>query len=582
MRPDAGSARPGIPEPQSESVMPTASDSLKPAAPPFRLAQRLSDDRRLNQLLQSVVDEVKRYAEDQIEHLYQSARIGSALSAEKNIDRLLEMIVDEARALTNADGGTLYTVDTDRRYLRFKILQNDTLNVRMGGTSGVAITLPDVPLLKAGKPNYSNVSSYVALTEKTVAISDVYEAEGFDFTGTRNYDRTTGYRSRSMLVIPLKNHENEIIGVLQLLNAKERDDGTVTPFSPETVDLVASLASQAAVAMTNTKLIQDLKDLLDAFIRSIATAIDEKSPYTGGHINRVVDLTLMIARQIDAARDGPFRDASFNPDEIEELRLATWMHDVGKITTPEYVVDKASKLQTIFDRIQLIDTRFHLIGALQENTRLARELQALRGVEQSTPPAFRLPVDLQNDLEFLHACNGSDAFMDDARIARVKAIGARHYTLKGQSHPYLTAHEIECLAIRRGTLTDAERKIVENHATMTLKILRQLPFPRRLANVPDYAGGHHEKLDGSGYPQGLKGQELPLQARIIAIADVFEALTARDRPYKEPMKLSRAIQILDGMKQDNHIDPDICDLFIQSGLFRQYAVRELHPDQIDV
>ena len=516
------------------------------------------------------------------------ALIGIALSIEKDINKLLEMIVDEARKLSHADAGTLYIVDNTNQNLRFEILQNDTMQTRMGGTSGVPIDLPDVPLYIDGQPNHSNVSSHVALTGKTVNIPDVYEAEGFDFTGPRNYDASTGYRSKSMLVVALQNHENDIIGVLQLLNAQIPQTKVVIPFPDEYVDLVASLASQAAVALTNTQLIQDLQNLLYAFIQSIATAIDEKSPYTGGHINRVVDLTMMIAEKINRTTEGPFKNVFFSQDELEELRLAAWMHDVGKITTPEYVVDKSSKLETIFDRINLIETRFGLIAKTLETEALQRKIELLKENPVDLARVEELDAALAADLEalddelkFIRACNLPGEFMDDDKIERVKAVAGKTYRLDGKTHPYLTGDEVTNLTIRKGSLTHDERKIIENHALMTLKILDQLPFPRKLTRVPEFASGHHEKLDGSGYPQHLSAEDLSLQARIMAVADIFEALTAKDRPYKEPMKLSQAIKIMGFMKEDRHIDPDILDLFISSDLYLEYARKQMNPEQID-
>ena len=516
------------------------------------------------------------------------ALIGLALSIEKDLNKLLEMIVDEARKLSHADAGTLYIVDNANKNLRFEILQNDTMQTRMGGTSGVAIDLPDVPLYIDGQPNHSNVSSYVALTGKTVNIPDVYEAEGFDFTGPRNYDASTGYRSKSMLVVALQNHENDIIGVLQLLNAQIPQTEVVIPFSEEYVDLVASLASQAAVALTNTQLIQDLQNLLYAFIKSIATAIDEKSPYTGGHINRVVDLTMMIAEKINQTTEGRFKNVYFSQDELEELRLAAWMHDVGKITTPEYVVDKSSKLETIFDRINLIETRFGLIAKTIETKYLQRKIDILKNnpvdLEQVEKLDTALLAELEanaEDLRFIRSCNLPGEFMDDQKIERVQAIAQKTYPLDGAMHPYLTDDEVTNLTIRKGSLTNEERKIIENHALMTLRILNQLPFPRKLTRVPEFASGHHEKLDGSGYPQNLGAKDLSLQARIMAVADIFEALTAKDRPYKEPMKLSQAIKIMGLMKKDQHIDPDILDLFISSDLYLDYAHKQMNPEQID-
>ncbi len=550
---------------------------------------QLSQDSRLNKLLKSVIAEVKLYAEDQIKHIKQLAQIGLALSVEKNISRLLELIVDEARDLSNADGGTLYILDSRHKHLRGEIVQTDSMNIRMGGTSGVEITLPHVPLYSDNKPNYANVSSYVALTDEAVNIPDVYEAEGFDFTGPRKFDESTGYRSKSMLVIPLKNHENVIIGVIQLINAQNPETGEVIEFSREYADLIAALASQAAVALTNTQLIEDLKNLFYSFIQSIATAIDEKSPYTGGHINRVVYLTMTIAEKINEVNQGPFKDICFSDNEMEELRLAAWMHDVGKITTPEHVVDKSSKLETIFDRTELIETRFGSIEKSIENEYLHNKIKLLeKGSSITTDELKDLDKQFKEDIsqiheeyEFIKTCNNPGEFMNDENIQRIKEIADKTYVLLQKKQHYLTDNEAKNLSIRKGTLDENERKIIENHATMTLNILNQLPFPNRLAKVPEYASGHHEKLDGSGYPRGLMEKDLPLQTRILAIADVFEALTAKDRPYKKPMSLSQAVKIMGFMKNDNHIDPDIYDLFIDNSLHYQYAEKEMNPEQID-
>jgi PAS domain S-box-containing protein len=513
------------------------------------------------------------------ERMYRSfAQIGMALSVEKDINRLLEMIVQSARELSNADACTLYIIDDDEKHLHFEILQNDTLKIKMGGTSGTKVTLPDVPLYIEGKPNYSNVSSYVVLMDKTVNIEDVYEIEGFDFTGPRNYDLETGYRSKSMLVVPMKNHENRIIGVLQLLNAQNQKTGEVIAFSTEHIDMIASLASQAAVAMTNTKLIHDLDNLLNAFIKSIATTIDEKSPYTGGHIKRVVELSTMIAEEINQSGKGFFENIHFTQDEMAELRMAAWMHDVGKIATPDHVVDKANKMVCIFDRIDLVALRFDLIEQLFENMYLLRKIGLLLEGENKQQEFRALDEEfaarkdiLRNDLEFIRSVNITGEFMPDDKVERIRRIGTEKYVLNGMEYPYLTGNEVENLTIRKGTLTEGERKVVENHALMTTKILSQLPFPRKLARVPEFAGEHHEKLDGSGYHQGLGAKELPLQSRIIAFADIFEALTAKDRPYRMPMQLSQVIKILGFMKKDRHIDPDIHDFFMTENLHLKYA-----------
>jgi HD-GYP domain-containing protein (c-di-GMP phosphodiesterase class II) len=376
---------------------------------------------------------------------------------------------------------------------------------------------------------------------------------------------------------------------LQLLNAKHLKSGQSIFFSEGYVDLVAALASQAAVALTNAQLIENLNNLFYAFIRSIATAIDEKSPYTGGHINRVVQLSMMLAEKINQDETGPFKNVHFTKQELEELRLAAWMHDVGKVTTPENIVNKASKLETIFDRVNLVETRFALIASEMVNTHLEVKLELLKrkqvDLSNVGPADQSLAEDLQillQELEFIKTCNSANQPMTEERLTRLRNIGKKEYTFQNEKRPYLTEDEIKNLSIRYGNLTDEERMVVENHANMTLKILKQLSFPLKLEKVPEFAGGHHEKLDGSGYPLGLTAKELPLQTRILAIVDIFEALTARDRPYRKPMKLSEVTKIIGFMKDNHKIDPDLFDLLIESGAYFEYAMQEMDPKQIDM
>ena len=305
---------------------------------------RFTDNDQIDRLLNGVVTDVKGFAQTQMNHIMKLTQIGMALSAEKNLEKLLEMIVDEARDFTNADGGALYIVADDETELPFAIVQNESLNRRMGGTCGEIAWNPVKLQAPDGSPNYTNVSAYAALSGEEVNIPDVYDVEGFDFEGTRKFDDKTGYRSKSMLVVPMRNHENDIIGVLQLLNAKDTVTGEVITFSLESQKITESLASQAAVALTNNRLIHNLEDLLESFIKTIAIAIDEKSHYTAGHIGRAAGLSITIAQKINEATEGPYADVHFNPDEMKELRTAAWLHDVGKVTTPEYVVDKATKL----------------------------------------------------------------------------------------------------------------------------------------------------------------------------------------------------------------------------------------------
>ena len=539
--------------------------------------------------MKSTEKELKDYVEKQREQSKKLIEIGIALSAEKDISNLLELIVDSARDFTNADGGTLYIVSDDEKSLNFEIVQTNSLNIRMGGKTGEEINWPPVPLFNEdGSPNKENVSANVAITKKLVNIPDVYDVEGFNFEGTRKFDESTGYRSMSMLVIPMLNHENEIIGVLQLLNSKDESTDETIPFTEENIDLTASLASQAAIAVTNVRLIQDLKDLFDSFIRTIATAIDEKSPYTAGHISRVANLTMEIARKINVTEWGKYGKFNFSDDELEELRLAAWMHDVGKITTPEHVVDKSTKLEKIFDRVDLLKIRFEAIKLQMEKEWYNKKIEILTDEGKESKKLAELDKEysgkiakFNDDAEFCMQCNVPGEFMEDDKIERLQEFAKQSYGFNGESQPYISGDELLNLSIKRGTLNESDRKIIENHATMTLKMLNELPFSKKLQHVPQYAAAHHEKLNGTGYPLKLKGDEISVQARVMAIADIFEALTAKDRPYKDPMKLSQAIKILGFMVKDEHLDPDLVEVFLKEGMAEEYAKEHLLPEQID-
>lgn len=556
---------------------------------------QFTDNAQINRLLHCLVCEVKDFTEYQVDLVRKFTQIGAALSAEKNIDRLLELIVESARNFTHAEGGTLYIMSDDETALHFAIVQNTKLNVRMGGTGG-NITWPPV-LLKDedGSPNFTNVSAYAAISEKVINIPDVYNEAGFNFQGTRHFDADTGYRSKSMIVVPMKNHENDIIGVLQLLNARDSVTGEVINFSLECQQMTESLASQAAVSLTNKRLISSLENLLESFIAAIATAVDEKSPYTGGHVQRVAELTLSIAAAINRAEDGPYAGISFDDKVLKELRMAAWLHDIGKITTPEYVVDKATKLQTIYDRIETLKTRLEVIKRdrqievlkekikeLETNARVKKCAIAASPSETGHDTApnenFR---ELTDDLNFLISVNTGDEFMAEGMIARLKEIAGKTWTFDGRQLPFLTDNELYNLTIRRGTLTEEEREVINRHALVTHKMLSRLPFPKQLRNVPRYAAAHHEKLDGTGYPFGLKGEDFSLQSRIMALADIFEALTAKDRPYKKGKTLSEALKIMSFMAKDGHIDKDLFELFLKEKIYLAYAQKELSPQQID-
>ncbi len=521
--------------------------------------------------------------------LEQLNEIGAALSKERDITRLLESILLAAKGITRADGGTIYSKGANADHLKFEILRNDSLHIAMGGSTDAPIHFPDLPLTNAtGAPNDSLVAAYAAIHRVTVNIEDAYSDPNFDFSGTREFDLHTGYRSRSFLTVPMCNQDGDVIGVLQLLNPTRPGSTEVVPFSRADQQLVESLASQAAIALNNRLLIKQLEDLFESFISLINLAIDEKSPYTGAHCQRVPTLTMMLAEAAVQNQEGPLADFSMTEMDRYELKIAGLLHDCGKITTPVHVVDKATKLQTLYDRIDLIDTRFEVLKRDAEIAALRQQLALRPCVDDAAERAALacLPKQLaalDEERSFLRATNTGGEFMSDAAVARVRRIASQYQWRdpEGRQADFLSVDETENLCIRKGTLTPAERDTINYHIVATIRMLEKLPWPKHLQNVPEFAGGHHERMDGQGYPKGLTREQMSVQARIMGIADIFEALTASDRPYKPGLKLSQAIGIMARMKEEGHIDPDLFDIFIKQGVYLSYARAFIDPAQID-
>jgi len=527
----------------------------------------------------TVLDYIEQ-CEVQIDKL---AEIGFQLSAERNLPTLLNMIIEEGMRITNSDGGTLYLRTEDNR-LAFEIMKTKSLGTNWGGISETPIPEFIYPVklyLPDGKPNDHMISAHVGLTGETLNIPDAYENDQFDFSGTKAFDSKNNYRSQSFLCIAMKNHENDIIGVLQLINAADPVTGKIIPFSEDMQKLIESLASQAAVAITTVRLIEGLETLLESFIQLIADAIDEKSPYTGGHCSRVPALAIMLAEKVNQTQEGVFADIQFTQEDMDELRIAAWLHDVGKITTPEYVVDKATKLETIYDRVHEMNTRFEVLKRDAEIRYLKAVLAAPEKQAELEAQMIAELARIESDQAFLNECNTGGEFMADDKKERVINISKQQIVLDGEAQNLLPDDWVLNLNISRGTLNDAEREKINDHIVVTIDMLEKLPFPKHLKRVPEFAGGHHETMIGTGYPKGLTKADMSVQARIMGIADIFEALTASDRPYKKGKTLSEAMRIMGFFKADHHIDADLFDVFLREGVFQEYADKFLDAKYID-
>ena len=559
-------------------------------------------------------DESVSLTAEELDRLF---NIGIALSAEQDMDVLLESILTTAKEFCNAEGGTLYLMDAAQNQLVFSILQNDKLGIKMGGTSEKK-EIPFPPLYlydpETNEPNYSNISTYAALTEEIVNVPDAYDSTRFDFSGTHKFDKKSGYRSKSFLTVPLKTRTGQVVAVLQLINARAPSGETIN-FSKSMQRLVEALSSHAAVAIDNQLLVTAQKNVLEAFLEVIAHAIDDKSPYTGAHCQRVPVIARMIALAAVMSQDGAFKDFEMSEDEWYAFHLASWLHDCGKVTTPEYVLDKATKLETVNNRIHEIRARFEILRRDAHIDYLKKRLAGTEPKEQLLAQFNDRVRKLEDDFAFLAASNVGTEPLTDEQVARVHEIAKQTYhryfdkTLglswdeterikddmppkTNPAEPLLEDRpdhifggynrgEIHNLSIARGTLTPEEAKKINSHVEKTIEMLKAIPFPSHIKNVVEYAGGHHERMDGKGFPNHLTRFEMSVPARILGVADVFEALSSSDRPYKKPKKLSEIVAIMSGMAKGGHIDPDLFNLFLTAGVYREYAEQYMKESQID-
>ncbi|MES2985349.1 MAG: HD domain-containing phosphohydrolase [Pseudomonadota bacterium] len=522
-------------------------------------------------------------AHDAVDLVKRLTSIGKALSSEQDRDTLLEHILLAAKDISAADGGTLYVLSDAGDVLEYVIVRTDSLQLAFGGTSGKAPPFKVVHLYdpETGAPDLRTQVVRATVSKEAINVEDAYSSHEFDFTGTKRFDLKYGFRTRSVITVPMINHRGEPIGCLQLINAKDKATGATIPFSHGIVEIISSLASQAAVIVDKETLISQQKTLLESFIKMMAQAIDAKSPYTGSHCVRVPVLTEMIAEAACQDDSGFFRSFTMSPEEKYELHIAGWLHDAGKIVTPVHIMDKATKLETIHDRISLVLTRLEVLKR-DLQIRLLEERTIRGSKKKSLAAAYAAQItQIESDAEFLKTINIGAEFMEDEKIERLKSIARTTIMVEGKATSLLSDNEVYHLSTRRGTITAEERQIMNDHMVHTVNMLESMPWPRHLSRVPEYACGHHEKMDGTGYPRGILGGTMSVPARMMAIADVFEALTAVDRPYKKAKKLSEAMAIIGQFKRTNHLDPHIVDFFVTSRTYRKFAEMFLDQSQID-
>jgi HD-GYP domain-containing protein (c-di-GMP phosphodiesterase class II) len=567
----------------------------------------------------------------------QFLKISKALSEEKNFDRLLEMILQEAKTVAGAQAGAISLRSADDRRLEVAILHNDTTGLRCGGTSGETVSAAPIELqADTADRGKRPVISHAILTGEDVQVDDVPADDRFDFQEVRKAFDREGFACRKLLIVPLVNQKDETIGALQLVNP-QNGPGDDPGFSPEIVSYIKALSSDAAVALDNRRLLQAQKELIDSIIHLVAGAIDAKSPYTSGHCQRVPIIVRMLAEAAETSSEAPFGDFSLSEEAWYELHLASWLHDCGKVTTPEYVVDKATKLETITNRIHEIRMRFEVLWRDAEIDYLRARSRGNAADDDRRHDLAARQAIIRDDFAFVARCNIGGEFMSADHLDRLQRIAGqtwvRHlddrqglsreeldrkertprpklpvteYLLADKTEhlvyrpggttafgdnpygfdmrvpAYLYNHgELVNLSIAKGTLTDEERFVINHHIVQTIKMLKSLPLPRQLRRVPDWAGNHHEAFCGGGYPRGLVARDLSIQERIMAVADVFEALTAADRPYKPARRLSESIRIMSGMCRQGHLCPDVFGLLLTSGVYNRYAEAHLKPEQLD-
>ena len=553
---------------------------VKPVTAP-RLRLRL--DRALDALAnRRVIRQLDDALGRKSQELHELNKIGVALSAERDINKLLELILLKSREITASDGGSLYLVvrghdedtQTDDK-LEFEVAQNDSV-----------VT----PFKKLAMPlNEQSIAGYAALTGQTVNVADAYHPpSGAPYKIGRAFDDEWGYRTKSMLVIPMRDHQEKVIGVVQLIN-KKRDpkavlrpvalvDEMVVPFTPVDEELVTSLASQAAVAFENTLLIQGIKNLFESFVSAAVTAIEQRDPTTSGHSGRVARLTVGLAETVDALDTPPFRNIRFTRDQLQEIRYASLLHDFGKVGVREKVLIKGKKLYV--GEMLLLRQRFAYIKRTMEAEHLRCKVdqllagQASRELLTEMDQAYQeRQEDIDQILRMVLQANEPTILEEESFRALMDLPNRSFSDMDGNRQPFLTPNEVSALSIRRGSLSEKERREIESHVSHTYRFLSEIPWTGEYRKVPEIAYAHHEKLDGTGYPRRLQGDGIPVQSRMMTIADIFDALVAWDRPYKKSVPVERALAILGDEAGGGKLDRELLNVFIEAKVYEKTLPR---------
>jgi HD-GYP domain-containing protein (c-di-GMP phosphodiesterase class II) len=515
---------------------------------------------------------------DRNEELLEITKISIALSTARDHDKLIEMILQKCRELSRADAGSLYLLEdsAEGKVLKWKVAQNDSIRVDFQEMA--------LPITK------KSLAGYVALTGETLVIDDAYNLPAnVEYSINTSFDQQTGYLTRSMLVIPMMTHVGDIVGVLQLINRKrvgvsqrltaENVPEAVIPFDDHTINLIRSLGGQAAVAVENNLLYKSIERLFEGFVTASVTAIEQRDPTTSGHSFRVADLTVELARTTTGLTTGPFATATFTEDQLREIRYASLLHDFGKVGVREQVLVKAKKLYPL--EMSVVQARFeYLVKAIEaEYLRKKMDFVAKHGLDGYEEESRRIDEELRSEIERVRnelqviIQSNEPTVLPEGEFQQIQELGGREFRdASGVLQKVLTTDEVRALSIRKGNLDPAERSEIESHVTHTYQFLSKIPWTRDLRGVPDIAYAHHEKLNGRGYPRGLAGEEISLQSRMMTISDIFDALTAKDRPYKRAVPCERALDILNMEMRDGFLDKDLVTLFIDAKIYEKSGV----------